>query len=153
MSQRRDKSTSFLIYGLAVIAALYVVSILIGPHAPGIFSTPISAPLGTIHAAIATTSADQEKGLGDRDQIAADQGMLFAFNAPGDYGFWMKDMRFPLDMVWILSNKKVTGVTYDIPADSYPTVFYPPLAVSYVLELPAGSAAKFGIATGTQLGF
>ena len=113
----------------------------------------IRAPKGTIQALEASTAEAMSLGLGERASLPTGQGMLFEFPHPGDYGFWMKDMRFPLDMVWISSDKRASGVTANIPADSYPTVFFPPLAISYVLELNAGQAAELGIATGTQLGF
>ncbi|MDE2041039.1 MAG: DUF192 domain-containing protein [Patescibacteria group bacterium] len=113
----------------------------------------IAAPAGTIYAEIASTSDQQELGLGNRASLPADHGMLFVFPHPGDYGFWMKDMHFDLDMVWISSNKKVVAVSHDVPVDSYPAVFYPPLAVSYVLEINADAASRFGIATDTQLAF
>ena len=116
-------------------------------------SISIHAPGGTITAEVASTSDQQALGLGGRTGLQADGGMLFPFRYPGDYGFWMKDMQFPLDMVWISSDKTVVSVTPDIAADTYPTVFYPPLAISYVLELNAGAADRFGIATGTQLEF
>jgi uncharacterized membrane protein (UPF0127 family) len=107
-----------------------------------------------IHAPLVASSSEQQSlGLGQRDSLPAGEGMLFPFSAPGNYGFWMKDMRFPLDMVWVLPDKTVAGVTADIPADSYPTVFFPPLPISYVLELNRGDAAALGIATGTQLVF
>ena len=114
---------------------------------------PIHAPLGTVRAFVASTSAQQELGLGQRGSLPTDEGMLFPFAVPGDYGFWMKDMRFPLDMVWILPDKSAAGVTAGISPDTYPTVFFPPADISYVLELNAGAAARLGIATGTQLVF
>ena len=113
----------------------------------------IEAPAGTISAEVASTSEQQAKGLGERGSLPADQGMLFPFLYPGDYGFWMKDMYFPIDIVWISSNKKVVVITPDVSPDTYPTVFYPPLAISYVLELNAGAAARLGIATDTELTF
>jgi len=113
----------------------------------------LKAPRGIINAEVASTSLEQAKGLGDRKLLAAGRGMLFPFTYPGDYGFWMKDMHFPIDMVWISSDKKVAGVTLRVFPETYPTVFYPPAAISYVLELNAGEADAFGIATGTQLAF
>jgi uncharacterized membrane protein (UPF0127 family) len=113
----------------------------------------LKAPNGTLQIEVASTSLQQAKGLGNRPSLPADRGMLFPFMYPGDYGFWMKDMHFPIDMVWISSDKKVVSVTPNVSPDSYPTVFYPPGAISYVLELNAGAAKEFGIATGTQLVF
>ncbi len=113
----------------------------------------IHAPSGVIHAIIAATAQDQSRGLGLRDSMPGNEGMLFPFRDPGSYGFWMKDMRFPLDMVWVDQNKAVIGVTPDIPPDSYPNTFFPSRPISYVLELNAGQAIKYGIATGTKLTF
>lgn len=114
---------------------------------------PLSAPGDIIHALVATSTADQEKGLGDRDSLPIDQGMFFIFSTPGSYGFWMKDMRFSLDMVWIGADKTVAGVTSSISPETYPNLFLPPHPISYVLELNAGQAEKLGIATGTALVF
>lgn len=115
--------------------------------------TSIKAPLGIIDAEVASSSADQATGLSFRTSLLPAHGMLFPFAYPGDYGFWMKDMRFPIDMVWISSNKRVVSVTEDVLPSTYPTVFYPPVAISYVLELNAGAARTYGIATDTQLAF
>lgn len=113
----------------------------------------IKAPLGTISAMVASTSEQQSLGLGQRDSLPANEGMLFPFASPGQYGFWMKDMRFSLDMVWISADKRVVMVSRDVSPASYPEVLYPPSPISYVLELNADFASKFGIATSTKLVF
>jgi len=113
----------------------------------------IHAPGGDIYVQIAETPDQMSLGLGDRDSLSANQGMLFVFPQPGVYSFWMKDMHFPLDMVWIGTDKKVAGVTADISPDTYPNTFQPQSAISYVLELNAGAAKQFGIKTGTVLKF
>ena len=71
----------------------------------------------------------------------------------GRYGFWMKGMHFPLDMVWIAPDKRVVMVSKDVSPDTYPNVIYPPADISSVLEINADSAEKFGIATSTKLVF
>ena len=113
----------------------------------------IKAPHGVIHALVASTSDQQALGLGQRDSLPADEGMLFPFANPGQYGFWMKDMRFSLDMVWIGTDKRVVDVSREVSPSTYPDVIYPPSDVSYVLELNAHSAEGFGIATSTKLVF
>jgi len=115
--------------------------------------TSISVPAGVIHAEIADTDASREQGLSDRASLPADNGMLFVFDTPGQYGFWMKDMRFPLDMVWINADKTVAGVTKDILPSTYPSIFPPPSSISYVLEINAGSAEKFGLVSGAIVDF
>jgi len=116
-------------------------------------SSCIVAPQGTIHVSIADTAVLQENGLSDRPSMPDDSGMLFIFPTARNYAFWMKDMRFPLDMVWIDSDHMVVGVTENISTSTYPETFGPPSPVPFVLELNAGAAERFGIATGTTLKF
>lgn len=118
-----------------------------------LLSRDVQAPNGTIHALTAISLSRQKKGLSGRDSLSADQGMLFFFSNEGEHPFWMKDMRFPLDIVWISSTTEVVGISPDISPDTYPEAFFPPSPISYVLELNAGQAEKFGIVTGTKLSF
>ena len=113
----------------------------------------IKAPNGTIDAIVATSSQDQEKGLGRRISMPPTQGMIFVFATEGSYGFWMKDMHFPLDMVWIDQNQMVVGVTAAISPSTYPNIILPPSPILYVLELNSGYANRFGITSGTKLEF
>ena len=113
----------------------------------------LRTPTAAFHVLTADTDASREQGLTGHAPLAADQGMLFVFPAPGVYGFWMKGMLFPLDMVWVRADKTVAGVTPDIPPDSYPNIFFPPSDIQYVIELNAGAAKRSGIATSTQLSF
>src|SRR5438876_1112412 len=50
---------------------------------------------------VATASADQQQGLSGRNSMSMDRGMLFEFSHPYAYAFWMKDMKFPLDILFI----------------------------------------------------
>jgi uncharacterized membrane protein (UPF0127 family) len=111
------------------------------------------APIGVIHAEIADTDASREQGLSGRHSLAQDQGMLFIFDTSGQYGFWMKDMEFSLDMVWMNENKTIVGVTKDISTSTYPSTFDPPVPVKYVLEIKAGSADALGLVPGVTVGF
>jgi uncharacterized membrane protein (UPF0127 family) len=123
------------------------------PVAPPPSMRLIQAPQGTLKVEIAATDATREQGLSGHAPLPKDSGMLFVFPNAGVYGFWMKDMQFPLDMVWIGADQKVSGVAPGVTPQSFPEIFYPPTDVLYVLELPAGSAADHRIATGTQLRF
>lgn len=86
----------------------------------------------------ADTYAEREKGLGGRESMCAECGMLFIFEAPGQYAFWMKDMRFPLDIIW-LSGETVVFVAYDVPSD-FPGIIEPAVSADRVIELNAGAA-------------
>ncbi len=80
-------------------------------------------------------------------------GMLFIFPELGRQSFWMKDMLFPIDIIWVDADKKVVGIASDVLPETYPETFAPPSEIKYVLELNSGGAASYGIATGTQLVF
>jgi uncharacterized membrane protein (UPF0127 family) len=115
--------------------------------------TDFTAPNGVVKAMIADTDASRRQGLSDKPSLPEDAGMLFVFDVPGQYGFWMKDMTFPLDMVWIGADKTVVSVSKDLSPDTYPEVFNPPVPISYVLEINAGSADRLGIIPGAIVDF
>jgi uncharacterized membrane protein (UPF0127 family) len=116
-------------------------------------TTTLYASKGTVKAFIADTEHTRELGLSGQAQLPKGVGMLFVFDTPGKYGFWMKDMSFPLDLIWIDANKKIVGVTKNVLPTSYPFVFMPPKEISYVMEMDAGSVASFGLTTGTSVSF
>jgi len=103
-------------------------------------------------------AADDElraQGLMYRDHLDPGTGMLFFFAEEGQYPFWMKNTRIPLDMIWIDSNRRVAHVKHEVPPcriDDCPS--YPPNAnARYVLEVAGGEAKKHGIKTGDVLRF
>ena len=95
----------------------------------------------------------QKKGLSgyERDALQED-GMLFRFSGAKVRTFWMKDMLFDLDVLWIADGRIVAidrNVTAPLSRMDYPhTVSSNPLNVDAVLELPAGGATAFGIVEG-----
>lgn len=116
-------------------------------------SKTIIASKGSVKAFVAENDTDRENGLSGQSSLPHGVGMLFVFDTPGKYGFWMKDMDFSIDMIWIGADKKVVGVTKNVLSSSYPFVFMPPKDILYVLEMNAGSVVEFGLTTGTQLKF
>jgi uncharacterized membrane protein (UPF0127 family) len=113
----------------------------------------LQTPTATIRIIRADTEQTREHGLSDRENLPTDTGMLFIFPNVGIQGFWMKDMHFPLDIIWIDEHKKVIGIASKATPESYPEVFMSPKPIQYVLEINAGKSADFGITTGTQLVF
>ncbi len=63
-----------------------------------------------IHVDLAITPDQQAKGLSIKNTLNDNEGMLFLFNVPGEYSFWMKDMKFPLDIIWINSNHEIVHI-------------------------------------------
>lgn len=120
-------------------------------------TTTISAPNGNIVAQIADTTDEETQGLSDRTDLPEGTGMLFAFDSVTTQYMWMKDMNFPLDMVWLDQNKKVTYIAADVTPQSYmqnpPEIFYSPTPALYVIEIPSGDANRLGITVGKTLSF
>lgn len=104
-----------------------------------------------IVAEIADEQDERQIGLSNRENIGEYQGMLFEFDSEDYYGFWMKDMRFSLDMVWLNGDKRVVSVEKVVSPESYPRVYYPARPSQYVLELPEGTADRLGIEAGDRL--
>ncbi len=105
----------------------------------------------TFTVEMATTTLEQARGLSFRASLAEGSGMLFTFSH-GVQSFWMKDMNFPIDIVWI-SDGKVVGFVQDAkPEPGVPlwnlTVYTSPGGVDKVLEVNAGTVARDGIKIG-----
>ena len=96
--------------------------------------------------------ADRDKGLSGRSELGINEGMLFIFDTADLYGFWMKGMQFPIDIVWIKNNAVVGFVANVDPqiGASLPSlrVYYPPEPVDRVLELKAGRTALLRLQVG-----
>ena len=91
---------------------------------------------------------DMEKGLSGRDALVSDGGMLFVFPDEGESLMWMKDMRFPLDILWLDSAGKVVYLKENISPDTYPLTFGKGVNSSFVIELGAGEISLSGISVG-----
>jgi len=137
-----------------------------GTPAPAPAPAPMSAPVASgprvilpdgfaVNVELAVDDDTRAQGLMYRDHLAAGEGMLFLFPESGEYPFWMKNTRIPLDIIWIDSARRITHVKAQVPpchvADC-PS--YPPNAISqYVLELAGGEAQKHGLKVGDTLQF
>ncbi len=105
----------------------------------------------SIPVIIADTPAEQEAGLSHTTTLAQNTGKLFVFNTPGRYGFWMKDMNYALDLIWIDKDLKIIAIDRDVAPESYPNIFYPPQDVQYVLEVTAGFSTTSGLSVNQLL--
>ncbi|MCH7712782.1 MAG: DUF192 domain-containing protein, partial [Chloroflexi bacterium] len=100
---------------------------------------------------LAETPEKRTQGLSGRDSLAPGAGMLFIHDDEKRYTFWMKDMRFPLDMLWIDADCTVAGISAQVPppepgqSDRSLPLFSPETPVLHVLEINAGAAAAAGI--------
>lgn len=90
---------------------------------------------------IASNQTSRELGLGQRNSLAENGGMIFVFDKPGNYGFWMKDTKFPLDIIWLNDSCVVVGKATMTP-ESFPKPFYPDFPAVYAIELQIGSTSN-----------
>ena len=102
---------------------------------------------------IADTDQAREQGLSGREGLAQGEAMLFVFDRPGYYAFWMKDMKFSIDMIWTDENGVVTGLKEDAMPDSYPQSFTPARSAKYVLEVQDGLIQKENLKIGDSVKF
>ena len=100
---------------------------------------------------VVTSAHDQERGLSGRTQLPDNYAMLFAFDESDKYGFWMKDMLIPIDIVWVTETGTVVAVDANVSPATYPKAFYPPVPVKYVVETRAGLASVKGWKVGSHI--
>jgi uncharacterized membrane protein (UPF0127 family) len=131
---------------VVILAAILIVLFLFVQHtkAPGRKYAELTLNSKKLHAEVADTPALRELGLSYRDKLGAD-AMIFVYPEPYKACFWMKGMRFNLDMLWFDNDKHLVGRKDDVAPSTYPNSFCPPVLAKYVLELPAGETAKLGI--------
>lgn len=108
-----------------------------------------------ITADVANTMALRTQGLSGRTSLAPDHGMIFLFGWPSIQVFWMKDMNFPIDIIWVRGGK-ITGVAKDAvpePGKSLLqlTLYKSPGLVDTVVEVPAGSSDRWGLKVGDHV--
>jgi uncharacterized protein len=102
---------------------------------------------------IADNPLSRAQGLMHRDFLPADSGMLFIFQKPGTYTFWMKNTLIPLDIIWLNKEFEVIFINKNTPpCTANPCPSYGPREpASYVLELNSGEADKIDLAKGDTI--
>lgn len=94
------------------------------------------------------THAERVKGLSGRDSIPQNHVLYFVFDEADYHGIWMKDMQFPIDILWLNEYNEVVTIRANVSPDTYPDVFYPTKPARFVLEANAGFAARNNIKVG-----
>ena len=104
----------------------------------------------TVYAEAADTFAEREMGLMNRTYLNEDAGMLFIFPTPQQQSFWMKNMRIPLDIVFITADNHVLEIYASVPpCTGDPCTLYTSSApIQYALEVNSGFCARNGIVSG-----
>jgi hypothetical protein len=97
---------------------------------------------------IAKSDSDREKGLSVFNKIKSNEAMIFSFDTSDKYSFWMKGMKFPIDIVWLDQDKKIVDIKNDVAISTYPELFTPNTQSLYVLEFNAGTVNNSNLKIG-----
>lgn len=113
------------------------------------------AAIGQMRYAVqlAINPAEWSQGLSGRPGLPLDEGMLFLFPNAAKRSFWMKDMFFPIDIIWIDSDWNVVGVVPHATPETYPKTFTSPAPISRVLEIASVGELGGPIHIGDHLEF
>ncbi len=102
---------------------------------------------------LAMTSETRTLGLSGRLELKENEGMLFIFDHEGIYPFWMKDMNFDIDIIWIGEDLKIIYIKKEALAISYPESFSSEKNAKYVLEVVSGFSEKNNLKVGDSVLF
>jgi len=149
-------STKILFTIIAIFAAIYLGLIYQSDK------TTISKPLADYRTTntnigniaymlyVADTDKRRVQGLSGVEKLASNEGMLFVFETKAFQSFWMKEMNFPLDLIF-LDDSRVVDVVENVSPDSYPQVISSQASANKVIEINAGEVSRNGIEPGDEI--
>jgi uncharacterized membrane protein (UPF0127 family) len=117
---------------------------------------PLTLPSGTVlQVEVMVKDEDRAMGLMFRPSLPKDRGMLFIFERSDFHGIWMKNCKFPIDIVWLDEERKVVHLAESVPpCKAEPCPVYSPLRrAAYVVELNAGQAKREKAVLGSTFSF
>jgi uncharacterized membrane protein (UPF0127 family) len=120
---------------------------------------PLTLPSGKVlQTEVMVKDEDRQMGLMFRPSLALDHGMLFLFDQPDFHGIWMKNCKFPIDILWLDEERKVVHLDEAVPPctakeDKSCPVYYPLRRASYVVELNSGQARREKAVVGSAIKF
>jgi uncharacterized membrane protein (UPF0127 family) len=144
--------TPFLERSMLSLAAL-VLAVSAWAEAPTVVLTLPSEK--TLQVEVLTTDAERQMGLMFRESLPQDRGMLFVFDESDFYGFWMKNCKFAIDIVWLDEKRRVVHMAERVPPCRHdPCPSYQPLQrARYVVEMNAGQARREKVVIGAKVEF
>ncbi|MNH58542.1 hypothetical protein D3C85_1262330 [compost metagenome] len=150
MSNRKDKSSIWLIVCLLLVIGT-AAFMLIEPQLRPRVSVAIGD--GLFKAQVVQTAEQRNKGLSGVDYLKSDEAMLFLFDSSDKWSMWMKNMKIPLDIVWLDQAQKVVYIVKNASPDDFPKSYVPNDPALYVLELGAGVVDAKNIRIGSKATF
>jgi hypothetical protein len=105
---------------------------------------------------VAATNEQRTKGLSVKDSLNENEAMLFVFSTEREHSFWMKGMKFPIDIIWISEYHEVVHIEHSLEPcepDSFCPTYNPDKNALYVLETVAGFAQKYNVTENAYVDF
>jgi uncharacterized protein len=99
---------------------------------------------------VADTEAARRRGLMERDSMPANHGMLFVFKDERELNFWMKNTRFPLEILYLDAGGQIVSIHEMKPYDTR-TNHTSARPAKYAIELNVGQVARAGVKAGDVL--
>jgi uncharacterized protein len=150
------KTTIIIIVAIIFAVTFFILSGRKTTHAPQIVQPSATINGHTFSIELAKDDKTRERGLSYRASLPEDQGLLFLFDKPSTYSFWMKEMHFPIDIIYI-DNDTIVHVFENVPPPTSPKqelpVYTPDTPADKVLEINAGLSKKYRIKKGDKIKF
>lgn len=152
-------SVNKIIVVIGIIFAIFIAFIFIqfnpvGTNTSQQATSTVTIKDQTFKVSVAETEEDKQKGLSGRASLPLNEGKLFMFDKPGAYTFWMKNMKFPIDIIFINGDTIVSITENAPPATKGDAPVYQPTAPSdKVLEISAGLSQKYNFKSGDKVTF
>lgn len=108
----------------------------------------LSGEKPALHLEVAGTTEEHRQGLSGRESLPEDTGLLFVFNSSRRHGIWMKDMNFPIDIMWLDEKRCLLDYEAAASPDTFPQVFRPDEPAQFVLETNSGFVDKYQLERG-----
>lgn len=146
---RRDSAVKWVIIAVLAIILFAAVGLVWN------FQNKTTLQIGSkvVSARIADSDPERTKGLSGTKELKDNEAMLFTYETSGNWGIWMKDMNYSIDIIWLDDQKKVIHIVEHASPDSYPKVFEPGKNARYVVELAAGYVRRNNVSVGSSVTF
>lgn len=149
MNNLKNNSGWLLVVVVLAIVGLSAYSILFNTSN----TTIVRIESAVFEARVADSQAEHKQGLSGTQSLAKDSVLLMVFEQDDKWSIWMKDMNFPIDILWLDATKQVVDLKKNVQPNSYPAQFVPKQESRFVIELQAGSIDRSNIKIGSEANF
>lgn len=147
----RPLTTALLIGGVLLLVFASTAAFIFSNFRP---TTEVHLGGGVYQLWVAKDETSRTLGLSGVTELKPNGGLLMAYDTDEKWGIWMKNMKIPIDIIWLDSEKKVVYIVKDASPELDTSVTYTPKdPARYVIELPAGGAQQAGIKVGNVATF